>query len=190
MNNWIIILIALAALLGPLAALALAGSPVLRRGVPRWYLLPFGFERWGSGRGYRWLGVRRFKYWLPFSGDRVALRTGRHPLRQGRLPETLDAAFQNTVLYELIHLSILIPLLPVMVVPFQHEAWVAGGFVLAMNVVINGYPIMVQRYNRVRLLRLVSAELRQRWDLPPPAVDRSEKPSPNCNHPTDPGRCS
>lgn len=95
-NNWIIIIIALAALLGPLAALAVAGSPVLQRGLPRAYFLPLRFERWGSGRCYRWLGVRRFKYWIPFSGDRVAQRTGRHPLRQGKLPETLDAAFQNT----------------------------------------------------------------------------------------------
>ena len=175
MSNWVIIVTALAALLGPLAALAMAGSPVLRRGLPRWYFLPFRFERWGSGRCYRWLGVRRFKYWIPFSGDRVALRTGRHPLRQGKLPETLDAAFQNTVLYELIHLSILIPLLPVMVAPFRHEAWVAGGFVVALNVLMNVYPIMVQRYNRVRLLRLVSAELRQRWGLPPPAIGRRNR---------------
>ena len=55
-----------AATLGPLLAFAVAGSPVMTRAVPCWYLLPFGFERWRSGGCYRWLGVRQFKYWLPW----------------------------------------------------------------------------------------------------------------------------
>jgi hypothetical protein len=154
MKTWVIIATALAAGLGPIAAFLVARSSMIHRRLLRWYLMPFSFERWRSGCCYRWFGVRWFKYWLPFSGDWVARRTGRHPLRRGKRQAMLDAAFQNTILYELIHLFILIPLLPTMLAPFRRQAWVAGGFVVALNVVINVYPIMVQRYNRVRLLRL------------------------------------
>ena len=79
----------------------------------------------------------------------------------------LDAAFQNTVLYELIHLSILFPLLPAIIMPCQKGAWTAGLFVVAVNVVVNIYPIMIQRYNRARLLPLVAERIRQRWRFPP-----------------------
>ncbi len=76
-----------------------------------------------------------------------------------------------------------------MTAPFQQKAWVSGWFVVAVNVVINACPIMVQRYNRVRLLRLVSAELRQSWGFQP-AASRSEILSPKCNVPMDRGGCS
>lgn len=165
MKTWIVILTVMAAGFGPLLAFAVAGSPALTRRLPRWYLLPFGFERWRSGRCYRWLGVRQFKYWLPWSGDWILRRTGKHPLRQGKRQAMLDAAFQNTVLYELIHLGILFPLLPTIIMPFQRGAWTAGLFGVAVNVVVNIYPIMVQRYNRARLLPLVSETTRQRWRI-------------------------
>ena len=167
MKTWIIILTALAALVGPLLAFAFAGSPVMTRAVLRWYFLPFRFERWRAGRCYRWLGVRQFKYWLPWSGDWIVRRSGKHPLWQGKRQAMLDVAFQNTILYELIHLSILVPLLPLTIMPFQLGAWTAGLFGVAVNVVVNIYPIMVQRFNRARLLPLVSSGVKQRWRIPP-----------------------
>lgn len=161
-----IILTVAPALLGPLIAFSVSGSWALTRGLPRWYLLPFGFERWRCGRCYRWLGVRWFKYWLPWSGDWIARRTGRHPLRQGKRQAMFDKAFQNTILYELIHLCILFtPAIPI-VLMMQRQAWGAVFVLLAMQLVINVYPIMVQRYNRARLLPLVSLRVKKRWGIP------------------------
>lgn len=151
------------AVLGPLLAFAIAGLSAMTRGLPRWYLRPFGFERWRSGRCYRWLGVRQFKYSLPWSGDSIVRLTGKPPLRQGKHQAMFDKAFQDTVLYDLIHVFIFVPLLPAITMPFQRGAWTAGLFGVAVNVVVNIYPIMVQRYNRARLLPLVSETTRQRW---------------------------
>jgi hypothetical protein len=75
----------------------------------------------------------------------------------------LDAAFQNTVLSELIHFFILLSLLPTIVLPSHRGAWEAGLFGVAVNLVVNVYPMMVQRYNRARLLPHVSGKVRETW---------------------------
>lgn len=152
MQTWIVIITVAVAVLGPLLAFAIAGLSAMTRGLPRWYLRPFGFERWRSGRCYRWLGVRQFKYWLPWSGDWIVRRTGKHPLRQRNHQTMLDKAFQDTVLCEQIHVFIFVPLLPTIIKPFRRRAGAAGLFVVAVNVFGNLYSIMVQRYYRARLL--------------------------------------
>jgi hypothetical protein len=52
-----------------------------------------------------------------------------------------------------------------LMVLFSGYAWLRGwfdavGWLLAFNVIINGYPIMLQRYNRIRLQKLS-----QRWGV-------------------------
>jgi hypothetical protein len=165
METWIAIVSATAAGVAPVAAFLVARSSLINRRLPRWYLMPSGFEQWRWGRCYRWLGARWFKYWLPFSGDWIAHRMGWQPLRKGKRQAMLDQAFQDTVLYELIHLFILLPLLPVIVLPFRRGAWTAGLFVVAVNLVVNVYPMMVQRHNRARLLPRVSGKVRERWRI-------------------------
>jgi hypothetical protein len=63
----------------------------------------------------------------------------------------LDAAFQNTLLYELIHVFILLPLLPMILLPLGRGAWTAALVSIAVNLLVNFYPIMVQRYNCARV---------------------------------------
>jgi hypothetical protein len=117
MNTWIVILTASAAGLGPVAAFLVARSSLISRRLPRRYLMPSGFEQWQSGRCYRWLGVRWFKYL----------------------------------------------------------------FVVAVNLVVNGYPMMVQRYNRARLLPLVSGKVRERWRITEAMLARCPRRTPDGN---------
>jgi len=98
MKTWIAVVSATAAGLCPVAAFVAARSSVVKHRLPRWYLLPFSFECWRRSRVYCWLGVRWFKYWLPWSDDRVIRRSGKHPLRQGERQAMIDKAFQNTIL--------------------------------------------------------------------------------------------
>lgn len=122
--------------------------------LPAGYYRPRPFEQ--SGRIYEWLGVRWFKRWTP-DGDYVILHirrslpgyqviTGRNGLsvynvrtrtsEQGHLLWTLVTA--PAVLYAL------------------YSGWaVLAGWLFLGNLIINVYPIMLQRNNRARIQRIL-----------------------------------
>lgn len=107
---------------------------------------------------YRRLGVRCFKRYLPTGGDIYAERMKWHPIldRTGGLAAALLRVERRTRLAESAHLLAFIFFATVSVVGL-----VAGGRIVPIilistfNVGFNIYPIMVQRYNRHRILRLL-----------------------------------
>ncbi len=108
------------------------------------------FER--SGRLYESLGVRHFRWLVPDGGAANRWRRKRDPgFRVIRNRHDARAFRQRTVLSEKSHLVMLV--LGGMSAAF---AWTIGwpGWALylgAGNVLVNVYPVLLQRYTRVRL---------------------------------------
>jgi len=107
---------------------------------------------------YERLGVRRFKRYLPTGGDIYANLMKWHPIldRADGLVATLSRFERRTRLAETTHLVTFIFFATIAVVGFAAGGRLVFIFLLTMfNVGFNVYPIMVQRYNRHRLLRLL-----------------------------------
>lgn len=136
-------------------------------GLLEFWFTPKPFER--SGALYERLGVRRFKRFVPF-GDhtnrllRVLFAPG---FRIVSGAESARAWVLFTVLAEGFHV-LLFALFVAFTVPnlllgeYARAAWE-----LLANLLVNVYPAMVQRYNRIRLLRAFGLDLKDahRWDL-------------------------
>jgi hypothetical protein len=125
-----------------------------------WYFPPRRFE---AGRFYPLLGIRLFKRYLPTSGDLVSRLRGRKhidPSRSGGRRAALARFQQQTQRWELGHLVSGVLL----------QAWaVVGGLLVSpvqfwactgINLVVNIYPVMLQRYNRARIAGVLSAGAR------------------------------
>lgn len=102
-----------------------------------------------NGRVYELLGVRVFKKLL----RRGPLAVFAPPMRLPAEPTPatvadLDMRMQQA---EALHEMLLVGTLAVVVNAAARGWWGAAGWTLAFNVLGNGYPAMLQRYNRARL---------------------------------------
>ena len=118
-----------------------------------WYFRPKAFEEADGGRFYRRLGIRFYKRYLPTSGDLVSRRHGitRITRAHGGLRASLIRHERRTRSYETRHILGGLSMLALTwwSITFHGKGnWVV---LLAANFLINGYPIMLQRYNRVRV---------------------------------------
>jgi hypothetical protein len=138
-----------------------------------WYFDPKSFEKAGDCRLYRLLGVRSFKRYLPTSGDLVTRWQGitRIQRAHGGLDQALRRHERVTRSYEARHIFGALSMLAISwwSITFHDKGqWPA---LVAANVLINGYPIILQRYNRIRLQSALAhfASLRDRrkadWSL-------------------------
>lgn len=110
------------------------------------YYQPQTWEK--EGKVYEWVGVRPAKRlvssraWRLFNKDFQFKRRG-----PGMLDE-LDDALRNA---ETGHLLALLIMGVLTLYALTQQWWDAVGWLLLFNILINGYPIMIQRYNRLRL---------------------------------------
>lgn len=117
------------------------------------YFGPWRVERLGRGRVYELLGIRLWKRWLRRNGNpRSRQPDARHPAsRRASLREHLRRHDRFTRQYEVRHL------LGGIAMQAGGCAFIAvlnGGSLTLLtiaNVLVNGYPILLQRYNRVRV---------------------------------------
>ncbi len=105
------------------------------------------FER--DGHLYELLGVRLVKRLLrrgPFAvfNPELHLPTEKTPANLARLDQRMRDA-------EASHLILLVLTLGVIAHAATRSWWSAAGWTLLFNVVVNGYPVMLQRYNRALL---------------------------------------
>jgi Glycosyl-4,4'-diaponeurosporenoate acyltransferase len=129
-----------------------------------WYFRPRSIEARGGGQLYRLLGVRLYKHYLPTSGDLVSRLRGVRRLDPvaGGVAEALERYEMVTRSYEARHIlgAVLMLGLSAWAVEIHHRGnW---GALLLANLLVNGYPIMVQRYNRARLLGALPRARRRR----------------------------
>ncbi len=106
-----------------------------------------GFER--DGRVYERLGVRLIKRLLR-RGPLALFNPGLH-LPAERTPAQLARLEQRMCDAEASHLILLVATLAVVAHAAVRGWWWAAGATLIFDVLINGYPVMLQRYNRARL---------------------------------------
>jgi len=102
-----------------------------------------------DGRVYERLGVRVAKRLLR-RGPLAAFNAGLH-LPAEPTPERLAGLDQRMREAEASHAVLFVATLPVVVDAAAHGWWTAASLTLIFDVLMNGYPVMLQRYNRARL---------------------------------------
>ena len=119
----------------------------------RWYFRARSFENWNRGAVYEYLGIRIYKKYLPTSGDLITQARGikRLKIKEFGRRAGLEDHKKLTRTWEMRHLISAVLL----------QTWaVFGGLTLgaehfwissAINVIVNGYSIMLQRFNRIRI---------------------------------------
>jgi hypothetical protein len=123
-----------------------------------WYFEPRRIEQAANGRIYVLLGVRLFKRYLPTSGDLISrFRRRRRIAPIG--PDLVDSLLQyekQTKSWEARHIFGALSMLALTwwsIAVHGKGSWPA---LLGANLLINGYPIMLQRYNRARLRSILA----------------------------------
>jgi hypothetical protein len=105
------------------------------------------FER--DPKLYERLGVRVVKRLLR-RGPLAVFNPGLH-LPEERSPEHLVALEQRMKDAEASHAILLVAMVPVVVNAAARGWWTAAGLTLLFDLLMNGYPVMLQRYNRAVL---------------------------------------
>ena len=117
--------------------------------LPHSYYRWFAFER--RGRVYRWLGVRAFK--------RILLRTrlaGLNPsIRYSGDRNSLGVLESRMRQAEAAHVLVLVVVAAATGIAVFRGWWALTVWLSGFNGLMNGYPIMLQRYNRGRLSEVI-----------------------------------
>ena len=118
-----------------------------------WYFGPWELERRANGRIYELLGIRLWKRWLRTSGDPASRwrSVTRVDGRKAKLVARLRQQDRFTHEYEVRHLlgGVTMQVAGAVLIPILNQGSMV--FVTFANLFINGYPILLQRYNRVRV---------------------------------------
>lgn len=122
-------------------------SRVVQLRLPDRYHQLRGFEH--DGRPYELLGVRLFKRLLR-RGPLAMFNPDLH-LPPERTPERLAHLDQRMKDAEASHFVLLVVMLGVVANAAAHGSWATAGWILIFDVLMNGYPVMLQRYNRALL---------------------------------------
>lgn len=121
------------------------------------YFEPKSFERYKNRTIYEYLGVKAFKKYLITDGDLVRRWRGIKQLnhhKESRM-EDLKKAFRETLKFEVIHLFFLLLSLLIVLVQYHEMTLLKLSIIFLINLYANIYPIFLQRYNRIRLLRVL-----------------------------------
>ncbi len=132
---------------------AIVGQAVQFLFPPRYYSIK-PFE--GTGQVYERLGIRLFKRLVrrgPFSIFSPTLR-----FSEDKSTAALQHLEREMRKAEAGHVVIFMSVLLFIGYALLRKWFDAVGWMLAFNVIINGYPIMLQRYNRIKLQELIQRQ--------------------------------
>jgi len=122
-------------------------SRIIQPRLPQPYYDLRHFER--DPRLYELLGVRLAKRLLR-RGPLAVFNPGLH-LPAERSPQRLADLDQRMKDAEATHLVLLVAMLGVVINAAARGSWLAAGLTLLFDVLMNGYPVVLQRYNRALL---------------------------------------
>jgi hypothetical protein len=120
-----------------------------------YFLFGFNFER--NTRFYEKIGVRTFKYFVPTCGDLWIKLYQKVFKKKVSLTSTRKKAVHfasMTQVYELIHYFGFVLLLVINVIVLFQGKTSSTVWIFLMNILVNVYPIILNRYNRIRLSRV------------------------------------
>lgn len=123
-----------------------------------WYFKPRHIECAGNGRLYVLLGVRFFKRYVPTSGDLISRVRGRRRIAPigADLVSSLLQYEKQTRSWEVRHVFGALSMLALTWWSIAVHGRGSWPVLLGANLLINGYPIMLQRYNRTRVRSLLA----------------------------------
>lgn len=124
-------------------------SRVVQPRLPRRYHGLRGFER--DGHVYELLGIRAVK-WTLRRGPLAAFNPELH-LPTERSPERMAHLEQRMCDAEASHAILFLATVAVVIHAAERGWWAAAGLTLLCDIGMNGYPAMLQRYNRAHLYR-------------------------------------
>lgn len=124
-------------------------SRLVRPRLPRRYHALRRFER--DGRLYELLGIRLVK-WLLRRGPLAVFNPDLH-LPAEPTPASVAHLDQRMRDAEASHFILLVLTVGVVVHAAARGWWAAAGWTILFDVLVNGYPVMLQRYNRALLSR-------------------------------------
>ena len=119
--------------------------------VAQFYYVPRPYE----SPLYERLGVPFLGRYIPNGGSRFSLTRSFIKKQQPRL-RVLRGFIRSTIISESMHLFFAVLMLGLGSRNYQDGEYAAVAVNLALNIVINVYPIMLQRYNRARALPLLN----------------------------------
>jgi len=122
------------------------------RSVVRWIERPRQFE---NEELYERLGVLIAKKFILWFYMRV-IRVKPLPWVYWRYKPVLIEIYNFTVWAEVVHLIIFIVMTFSTVLSIFANAWFLAFMCISVNVVTNLYPIFLQRYNRIRIIEVMS----------------------------------
>ena len=123
----------------------------------RSYFEPNRLELWGERSIYELLGVRFFKRYLLPTELLVNRLRGGTAMQGGQdvLKVELKRLEWETKRNEVIHLLALFLITCILLVKSPQLSAMQVLLIFAINLYVNVYPIFVQRYNRLRIVRLL-----------------------------------
>ena len=123
---------------------------------PASWFQPRAFEL--SGRFYEAIGVRRFRAYM-VHGDMMNswIRRSVPGYRCVAGRESIQAFGRQTCAREQGHLLMLLASLPAIAYALSTGSFKFGLYFLIVNIALNLYPILLQRYTRARIIRILSA---------------------------------
>lgn len=122
-----------------------------------WYFTLKAVEKWRHGGLYRCLGVPLFKHYVPTSGDWIARRRGERRIPPGGHSALRDLRNyeRRTRLIEWRHLGGFVAMGAGIELTGTLLGSTAVAWLWLANIALNLYPIMLQRYNRLRIGRVL-----------------------------------
>jgi|SRR6218665_259411 len=120
------------------------------------YFNPKKFELYKNKTIYDFLGIKWFKKYLITDGDLVrrwkkvkSINVGNNKIHE------LYKAERETKKYEIIHLIFLLIFILIITIKFKSITQLNWIIILLINLYANIYPIFLQRYNRIRIIRIL-----------------------------------
>ena len=131
------------------------------------YFQPKSFER--SGKLYESLGVKWFRKYCP-NGGSFWTKRGQSSMVKGRTKENLESFIWLTKILEGVHSFGFLPFYTTMTaIDLADKDYVGAGIWTVLNLGLNLYPIMSQRYNRNKATQMLeSLEERETKEMPAP----------------------
>ena len=120
-------------------------AKIKEKGLSDLYFKPAFFEK--TGRLYEALGVKHFRKYFP-NGGSYWIRKGQPCWIKGRKKDDLERFIKKTETIEAIHVLAGLPITAMSAMLLADKDYVAAGIFTLLNLAVNVYPIMSQRYNR------------------------------------------
>ncbi|MFZ4544665.1 MAG: hypothetical protein ACOYOA_11480 [Saprospiraceae bacterium] len=121
------------------------------------YFKPRKIELYRNRTIYELVGIRIFKKYLPTSGDLVRKWSNIVQIKSsesGRINE-LYRIEQKTRTYEIRHIFGAVGFMAIVLITDKELTVLDVCFLVVLNLCVNIYPIFLQRYNRIRIIRIL-----------------------------------